>query len=148
MKHRTLSLPATLKLLRNALRETFPAHAIDASPSPSGRCGITVTWCDGPTVPQVQQVLRSFSLGGAQSVLWHSFSGAPVTFKPYITTTRSTSGQPVDPVVPQPSATLAGITTFDDLHAWTLHVQHLDEQRRGDRLVRRLDGPTFFAAVA
>ncbi|MBR8082607.1 hypothetical protein KDX23_07590 [Burkholderia vietnamiensis] len=147
MKTRLINLGATLRLVRRALRETFPRHTIDASPTPTGRCGIHVTWSDGPTVEQVQRVLAPFGLGGHNDVHWHSLNGSPVTFQPFIHVLRSTTGEPVDPVAPQPSATLANITTFNEYPAWAAHLRELDMLRRSKRLLRRLDGQSAFAAT-
>ncbi|NTX44850.1 hypothetical protein HT749_15695 [Burkholderia cepacia] len=147
MKTRLINLDATLRLVRRALRETFPHHTIDASPSPTGRCGIHVTWSDGPTDEQVQRVLKPFSLGGHNEVHWHSLNGAPVTFQPFLRAVRSSTGQPVDPVVPQPSATLASITTVTEYHAWVAHLRELDLLRRSKRLLRRLQGQSAFSAT-
>ncbi|MCA8162044.1 hypothetical protein [Burkholderia cepacia] len=140
MKTRLINLDATLRLVRRALRESFPRHTIDASPTPTGRCGIHVTWCDGPTVEQVQRVLAPFGLGGSNEVHWHSLNGSPVTFQPFIHVLRSTTGHPVDPVMPQPSATLSNIATFKEYHAWSAHLRELDLMRRSKRLLRRLEG--------
>ncbi|MCA8180622.1 hypothetical protein [Burkholderia vietnamiensis] len=147
MKTRLINLDATLRLVRRALRETFPRHTIDASPTPTGRCGIHVTWSDGPTVEQVQGVLAPFGLGGHNDVHWHSLNGSPVTFQPFIRVLRSTTGQPVEPVVPQPSATLATITTFKECSTWTAHLRELDMLRRSKRLLRRLEGQSAFSAT-
>ncbi|HDR9236630.1 TPA: hypothetical protein QDB43_000315 [Burkholderia vietnamiensis] len=147
MKTRLINLDATLRLVRRALRETFPHHTIDASPTPTGLCGIHVTWSDGPTVEQVQRVLDPFGLGGHNEVHWHSLNGVPVTFQPFIRVLRLTTGQPVDPVVPQPSATLASIITITEYHAWAAHLRELDLLRRSKRLLRRLDGQSAFAAT-
>ncbi|WP_186193928.1 hypothetical protein [Burkholderia gladioli] len=145
MNTRLIKLDATLRLVRRALRESFPRHTIDASPSPTGRCGIHVTWCDGPTVEQVQRVLDPFSLGGHNEVYWHSMNGSPVTFQPFMRVQRSTTGEPVDPVAPQPSATLANITTFKEYHDWVAHLRELDLMRRSKRLLRRLEGRSALA---
>ncbi|PQV53353.1 hypothetical protein [Paraburkholderia sp. BL21I4N1] len=147
MKTRLINLDATLRLVRRALRETFPRHTIDASPTPTGLCGIHVTWCDGPTVEQVRRVLEPFSLGWHNEVHWHSMKGAPVKFQPFVRPYRTTSGQPVDQVAPQTSATLASISTFKECSTWTAHLRELDAMRRSKRLLRRLEGQSAFAAT-
>lgn len=147
MKTRQIDLDATLRLVRRALRETFPQHTIDASPSPSGRRIIHVTWCDGPTDEQVMRVLDPFRLGPPGEVHWHSLNGSPVTFLPSIHGQRSTTGQPVEPVVPQPSATLASIVTITECSDWLEHLRELDLLRRSKRLLRRLEGQSAFVAT-
>lgn len=95
----------------------------------------------------MQRVLAPFGLGGHNDVHWHSLNGSPVTFQPFIHVLRSTTGEPVDPVAPQPSATLANITTFNEYPAWAAHLRELDMLRRSKRLLRRLDGQSAFAAT-
>ncbi|MEF9443312.1 hypothetical protein OWS73_33395 [Burkholderia sp. 1B3(2022)] len=74
-------------------------------------------------------------------------NGSPVTFQPFIHVLRSTTGEPVDPVAPQPSATLATITTFKECSTWTAHLRELEMLRRSKRLLRRLGGQSACAAT-
>ena len=58
---RYISVTETAKLVRKSLKHNFPAYKFSVrSKSYSGGASIDVDWTDGPTVPDVDKVIKRF----------------------------------------------------------------------------------------
>jgi hypothetical protein len=82
-----LSCAETAKMVRDALKEAFPAVKFGVRSSTySGGASITIKWTDGPTSKQVESVTNSFEGSYFDGMIdykgnvYHEIDGEPVSF--------------------------------------------------------------------
>lgn len=87
MSDRYLSCAETAKLLRLALKESFPGQKFSVRSSVySGGASIHVKWLDGPTSKTVEPILNAFKASyfdgmiDYQGSIYHTLDGKPVSF--------------------------------------------------------------------